>query len=181
MLGVAQSGQDHLRLIAACSGRIMPLGSLRVVMKHLKTIRTAVGTLVLVGLGAIAVDVTPRANAGEADDLQAMIDRARRNVSDLQRIDEQRVSAEEAAILSTWLDEAWRLRSEKQFDTVRVVLDRCDSQADMIREQITAGQLSAQALAEETALEASKKHIDELKEAIVAAKQKKSTLEAVSK
>lgn len=123
----------------------------------------------------------PNANAGEADDLQAMIDRARRNVTDLQRIDERKVSVEESAILATWLDEAWRLRSEKQFDTVRVVLDRCDSQADMIREQITAGQLNAQALAEETALEAAKKHIQELTQAIAAAKQKKASLEAVSK
>lgn len=138
------------------------------------------GTVALIGLLAVVGGICPHVNAGEADDLQAMIDRARRNVSDLQRIDEQKVAVEDSAILTTWLDEAWRLRSEKQFDTVRVVLDRCDSQADMIREQITAGQLTAQALAEETALEASKKHIEELKQAIAAAKQKKAALEVVS-
>jgi hypothetical protein len=150
-------------------------------MNILRRKHPALGAVGLCGLLAVVGGFGPHANAGEADDLQAMIDRARRNVSDLQRIDEQRVSVEESAILSTWLDEAWRLRSEKQFDTVRVVLDRCDSQADMIREQITAGQLTAQALAEETALEASKKHIEELKEAISSAKQKKASLEGASK
>ncbi|MDX2022099.1 MAG: hypothetical protein SF187_17815 [Deltaproteobacteria bacterium] len=148
-------------------------------MKKLNNIRKA-----WTGLGGfclLLVALAPFAWGGEADDLQAMIDRARRNVSDLQRIDEQRVAAEEIAVLSTWLDEAWRLRSEKQYDTVRQVLDRCDAQADMIREQITAGQLTAAAQKEEALLEASRKHVEELKQAIAAARQKKAQLEVMSK
>lgn len=150
-------------------------------MNILRRKHPALAGVQLLGLLAVVGNFCPTANAGEADDLQAMIDRARRNVSDLQRIDDHKVSVEDSAVLSTWLDEAWRLRSEKQFDTVRVVLDRCDSQADMIREQITAGQLTAQALAEETLLEASKKNIDGLTQEIASAKQKKAALEAVSK
>lgn len=148
-------------------------------MKKLRNIRKAwpwLGALCLLVLA-----LAPLAWGGEADDLQAMIDRARRNVTDLQRIDEQRVAAEDIAVLSTWLDEAWRLRSEKQYDTVRQVLDRCDAQADMIREQITAGQLTAQAQKEESILDASRKHVEELKQAIAAAKLKKAQLEVVSK
>ena len=96
---------------------------------------------------------SPSAWAGEADDLQDFIDL-------LRRIDDHKVAVEEVAILSTWLDEAWRLRAEKQFDTVRRVLDRCQSQADMIREQITAGQLALQARQEEAGLDAARKHVD---------------------
>lgn len=124
---------------------------------------------------------SPSAWAGEADDLQDFIDLLRRNVTDLQRIDDHKVAVEEVAILSTWLDEAWRLRAEKQFDTVRRVLDRCQSQADMIREQITAGQLALQARQEEAGLDAARKHVDELKQSIAAAKQKKAVLEGASK
>jgi hypothetical protein len=148
-------------------------------MKKLNNIRTAWPWMG--GLCFLLFALAPLAWGGEADDLQAMIDRARRNVTDLQRIDEQRVAAEDIAVLSTWLDEAWRLRAEKQYDTVRQVLDRCDAQADMIREQITAGQLAAQAQKEESALEASRKHVEELKQAIAAAKHKKAQLEIRSK
>ena len=136
----------------------------------------AVALALFIGLSA-----PPSAWAGEADDLQDFIDLLRRNVTDLQRIDEQKVAVEEVAILSTWLDEAWRLRAEKQFDTVRRVLDRCQSQADMIREQITAGQLALQARQEEAGLDASRKHIDDLKQAIAAAKLKKAMFGGASK
>ncbi len=141
-------------------------------------------TLGWIGALALAAGASPvgqLAMAGEADDLQSMIDRSRRNSTDLQRMDEQRLAAEEVAVMNTWLDEAWRLRSEKNYDKVREVLDRCDAQADMIREQITAGQLMAQARQEETALAATQQRIEELKVAIDEAKQKKAKLEVTSK
>ena len=121
------------------------------------------------------------AMAGEADDLQTMIDRSRRNATDLQRLDEKRIAAEEIAVMTTWLDEAWRLRSEKNFDKVREVLDRCDAQADMIREHITAGQVMEQAQQEEAGLAATNQRIDELRLAIDQAKQRKAVLEATTK
>ncbi|MCG5054409.1 MAG: hypothetical protein KA712_15710 [Myxococcales bacterium] len=124
---------------------------------------------------------TPAARAGEADDLQVMIDRSRRNVSDLQRIDEQRVASEELAVFSTWLDEAWRLRAEKQYDRVREVLDRGDAQADMIREVITAGQLAEQARQEESALASTRARIVELTQTIETLKKRKAALEATTR
>ena len=85
------------------------------------------------------------ARAGEADDLQAMIDRARNGVADLERLDDKGATRDEAAVLRSWLDEAWRLRSEHKYDDVRIVLDRCDAQAEMIRQKIQASKLLAQA------------------------------------
>jgi hypothetical protein len=101
------------------------------------------GTLLLVGLTASG------AHAGEADDLQVMIDRARNGVTDLERLDERSATREDAALLRLWLDEAWRLRSEQKYDEVRLVLDRCDAQAAMIREKIQAAKLLAQAAEKE--------------------------------
>lgn len=109
------------------------------------TLRRLALCLALVG-GAAGV-----AHAGEADDLQIMIERARRGAEDLKRLDDQRAVGDEVTLLNVWLDEAWRLRSEQKYDEVRVVLDRTDAQADMIRERITAAKLSAEAAAKETA------------------------------
>lgn len=143
--------------------------------------RRTLGWISALGLVTGAGPLGLQAVAGEADDLQTMIDRSRRNASDLQRLDEQRVAAEEIAVMNTWLDEAWRLRSEKNYDKVREVLDRADAQADMIREHITAGQLMEQARQEEAALAATRQRIEELKLAIDEAKQKKAALEALAK
>ena len=63
--------------------------------------------------------VVPTARAGEADDLQSMIDRARQGASDLERLDERAATREEITLLRVWLDEAWRLRSEQKYDEVR--------------------------------------------------------------
>lgn len=143
--------------------------------------RRTLGWTFAFGVAASVSPLAQQAMAGEADDLQTMIDRSRRNATDLQKLDEQRLAAEEIAVMNTWLDEAWRLRSEKKYDKVREVLDRCDAQADMIREHITAGQLMEQARQEEAGLAATKKRIEELRVAIDEAKQKKAGLEAMAK
>jgi hypothetical protein len=133
------------------------------------------GTLLLVGLTASSV------HAGEADDLQVMIDRARNGVTDLERLDERSATREDAALLRLWLDEAWRLRSEQKYDEVRLVLDRCDAQAAMIREKIQAAKLLAQAADKEETLRRLRDNIDKTRRSIQQAQMQKIGLEARSK
>jgi hypothetical protein len=134
-----------------------------------------VGALLLGGLAAREL------RAGEADDLQAMIDRARNGVTDLERLDERSATREDAALLRLWLDEAWRLRSEQKYDEVRLVLDRCDAQAAMIREKIQAAKLMAQAAEKEESLRRLKDNIEKTRRAIQQAQMQKIGLEARSK
>jgi hypothetical protein len=133
------------------------------------------GTLMVAGLGSRP------ARAGEADDLQVMIDRARNGVTDLERLDERSAAREDAALLRQWLDEAWRLRSEQKYDEVRIVLDRCDAQSEMIRQKIQAAKLSAQAAEREENLRRLRDNIDKTRRAIQQAQIQKAGLEARSK
>lgn len=119
--------------------------------------------------------------AGEADDLQAMIDRARNGVTDLERLDERGAAREDASVLRLWLDEAWRLRSEQKYDEVRIVLDRCDAQAEMIRQKIQASKLSAQAAQREESLKRLRDNIEKTRRAIQQAQLTKAGLEGRSK
>lgn len=131
--------------------------------------------------GGLLLGLSLSAHAGEADDLQVMIDRARNGVTDLERLDERSVTRDEATLLRVWLDEAWRLRSEQKYDDVRVVLDRCDAQAEMIRQKIQAAKLVAQANEREEALHKLKDSIDKNRRAIQQATIQKATLEAKAK
>jgi hypothetical protein len=119
--------------------------------------------------------------AGEADDLQAMIDRAKNGVEDLERLDEKGVATEDATVLRMWLEEAWRLRSEQKYDDVRIVLDRGDAQAEMIRQKIQAAKLAAQAADREQKLAALKADIEKTRKAIDQARIQKAALEAKTK
>ncbi len=116
--------------------------------------------------------------AGEADDLQNMIDRARQGAKDLEALDEHKAVTDEITFLRVWLDEAWKQRSQQHYDEVRAVLDRCDAQADMVRQRIVASQLSAQAAEREKALKRTRAKIDETKKAIEAATIQKAALGA---
>jgi hypothetical protein len=135
----------------------------------------AIAAILLGCLTAAAV------RAGEADDLQAMIDRARNGVTDLERLDERSATREDASLLRLWLDEAWRLRSEQKYDEVRLVLDRCDAQAAMIREKIQAAKLLAQAAEKEETLRRLRDNIDKTRRSIQQAQMQKIGLEARSK
>ncbi len=117
------------------------------------------------------------AQAGEADDLQVMIDRARNGVTDLERLDEKGAARDDAQVLRSWLDEAWRLRSEQKYDDVRIVLDRCDSQAEMIRQRIQASKLVAQAAEREDKVAKLRAEIEALRKAIAEGRQQKAALE----
>jgi hypothetical protein len=132
-------------------------------------------------LFVLALLVAPVARAGEADDLQAMIDRARNGVTDLERLDERGAAREDAAVLRRWLEEAWGLRSEQKYDEVRIVLDRCDAQAEMIRQKILASKVVAQALDREESLRKLRDSIEKTRRAIQQATIQKAALEARGK
>jgi hypothetical protein len=135
----------------------------------------SVGFLIITGL-AVAT-----ASAGEADDLQVMIDRARNSVPDLERQDDRGATRDETTVLRVWLDEAWRLRSEQRYDEVRVVLDRCEAQAALIREKIQASKVMARAGEREDDLKRLRDNIEKTKRAIQQATLAKAALEARSK
>jgi outer membrane murein-binding lipoprotein Lpp len=128
--------------------------------------------------GAVLWLAPGRAVAGEADDLQAMIDRARNGVTDLERLDEKGAARDEVAVLRSWLDESWRLRSEHKYDDVRIVLDRCDAQAEMIRQKIQASKLMAQAAEREEKVAHQRADNEKTRKAIEQARLAKAALEA---
>ena len=131
---------------------------------------------------AVVLLVAPRAaHAGEADDLQRMIDGARRGADDLERLDERRAVREDLTLLRVWLDSAWRLRSDQKYDEVRVVLDRCQAQADMIRERLKATKLNAEAEQKEAELKRVLGEIAKVREALHAAALKRASLEGKAK
>ncbi len=121
------------------------------------------------------------ATAGEADDLQRMIDQERSSTNDLERLDERRAAQEEVTIMRVWLDEAWRQRSEQNYDEVREVLQRCDAQAEMIRQKILAAKASAQAAEKEAGVKVARSKIEKLKQQIQQATIEKARLEARGK
>jgi hypothetical protein len=128
-----------------------------------------------------ALLVSGRAFAGEADDLQRMIDTARQGAKDLSGLDEQRAARDELTLMNVWLDAAWRMRSEQKYDEVREVLDRCQAQAEMIRQKIVAAKASAEAAKREAEVRRIRAEIAKTKEAIHAATLQKAALEARTK
>jgi hypothetical protein len=92
-----------------------------------------------------SLSIPALARAGEADDLQRIIEDSRQTANDLERLDERKTAGTDLTVLRMWLDQAWSLRSQDKYDDVHTVTDRCRAQADMIREKITASKLAAQA------------------------------------
>jgi hypothetical protein len=132
----------------------------------------------VLGLALMCALPAATARAGEADDLQVMIDRARNGVADLERLDEQSSTKEETTTLRGWLDEAWRFRADQKYDEVRIVLDRCEAQAEMVRQKIEAARLSSQAKQKEEGLRKVRDNIEKTKKSIQEAMLKKAGLEA---
>jgi hypothetical protein len=131
---------------------------------------TILGAVVLLGSSSMAV-------AGEADDLQRMIDTAKQAANDLERLDEQKSVREEITLMRVWLDSAWRLRSEQKYDETRVVLDRCQAQGDMIRQKIVASKASADAARKEDEVRKLRDKIAKTKQAIQDVTLQKAALE----
>jgi hypothetical protein len=117
------------------------------------------------------------AAAGEEDDLQAQIETQRSGVSDLDRLDEARTTTEEITMLRTWLDEAWSLRSKHEYDLVREVLDRCRSQAELIRQKTSAAKLRVQVQKREATVRDLRAKIDATRKALLDTQIKKKALE----
>jgi hypothetical protein len=132
----------------------------------------------MLGLAVLIVVPATAVRAGEADDLQVMIDRARNGIADLERLDDRGATRDETQMLRSWLDEAWRFRADQKYDEVRIVLDRCEAQTEMIRQKIEAARLAAIAKQKEEALRRVRDNIDKTKKAIQDAMLKKAGLEA---
>ena len=126
-------------------------------------------------LAFLAVPVMAR--AGEADDLQRQIDYLKQTTSDLERQDDQKAVSTEVTMMKSWLDNAWTLRSQEKYEEVRIVLDRCEAQANMIRQQLTAAKLSAQASAKEDEVKRARNQLSRTKKALENAKIQKARLE----
>jgi hypothetical protein len=115
--------------------------------------------------------------AGEADDLQRQIEYLKQTSNDLERQDEQKAVNADVIIMRSWLDTAWNLRSLEKYDDVRGILDRCEAQANMIRQRITAAKLAAQAELKENELKRSRTRLESTKKAVENAKIQKARLE----
>jgi hypothetical protein len=135
---------------------------------------------ILLGL-ALVLTPGPAARAGEADDLQRMIEVARQGADYLTRLDEHQAVRDELALLDEWLKGAWRLRAQQKYDEVRVVLDRVQAQSDMIREKITAAQLDHEASKREAELRRIRDEIAKTKQALQTATLQKAALEGRTK
>jgi hypothetical protein len=114
--------------------------------------------------------------AGEADDLQRMIDTAKEAANDLERTDDQKAAREDITLHRVWTDAAWRLRSDQKYDEVRVVLDRCQAQRDMIRQRISAAKAVAEATRKEADVRRMRERVAKIRDAIQAATLQKAAL-----
>lgn len=126
-------------------------------------------------LAFLAVPVVAR--AGEADDLQRQIDYLKQTKNDLERQDDQKAVTEDLAFMGAWLDNAWTLRSQEKYEEVRIVLDRCEAQANMVRQKLNASKLSAQAAAKEDEVKRARSQLARTKKALENAKIQKARLE----
>jgi len=126
----------------------------------------------------LAILAGPRvASAGEADDLQRQIDYLKQTTSDLERMDDQKAVSTDVTMMRSWLDTAWTLRSQEKYDEVHVILDRCDAQANMVRQRLTAAKLAAQASVKEDEVKRAKNQLARTKKALDNAKISKARLE----
>jgi hypothetical protein len=117
------------------------------------------------------------APAGEADDLHQQIDQFKQSTSALERQDEQKAVAAEIATMRAWLDSAWTLRSQEKFDEVRIVLDRCNLQADLIRQRLALAKLLALAATKEDEVKRARNQLARTHKAIENAKIQRARLE----
>jgi len=123
----------------------------------------------------------PALASQEAEDLKRQIESQRAAVSDLDRLDERRTVTDEITLLRSWLDEAWSQYSKEEWKRVREVVDRCIAQAELIRQKITAGKMTAYASDREAAVRAMRDKIEKTKKALLDAQSTKKALEMTSK
>jgi hypothetical protein len=117
------------------------------------------------------------ARAGEADDLQRQIDYLKQTTNDLERQDDQKAVTTDVTMMRAWLDNAWTLRSQEKYEEVRIVLDRCEAQANMVRQRLTAAKLAAQAATKEDEVKRAQNQLARTKKALENAKIQKARME----
>jgi hypothetical protein len=134
------------------------------------------------GVMALLLLVAGQAFAGqEAEDLKRQIESQRAAVSDLDRLDDRHLVTDEITLLKSWLDEAWQQYSKEEWKRVREVVDRCIAQAELIRQKLTAGKMTAYANDRESAVRTTREKIERTKKALLDAQSTKKALEMNSK
>lgn len=131
--------------------------------------------------GLVLAPAAARAGSAEASDLKRQIDSQRAAVSDLERLDELHKVTGETTLLRSWLDEADAQHAKEKWDEVRLVLDRCVSQAELIRQKTLATKLSQRAEERERAAQASRDKLEATKKALAEAQTNKKALEMNAK
>jgi hypothetical protein len=121
------------------------------------------------------------ANKAEAGDLRRQIDSQRAAVADLERLDDTHKTQGEAALLRACLDEADAQHAREQWDKVRLTLDRCVAQAELIRQKTVAFRIGAQADDRERAARMSKEKLERTKKELADAQTTKKALEMNNK
>jgi hypothetical protein len=117
----------------------------------------------------------------EGDDLKRQIESQRAAVSDLERLDDRRMVTDEITNLRSWLDEAWAQYSKEEYKRVREVVDRCIAQAELIRQKITAGKMTAYANDREGQVRTTREKIERTKKSLLDAQSTKKALEMTAK
>ena len=134
------------------------------------------------GVMALLLLLGGQAFAGqEAEDLKRQIESQRAAVTDLERLDDRHMVTDEITLLKSWLDEAWQQYSKEEWKRVREVVDRCIAQAELIRDRITAGKMTAYANDREAAVRSTRERIERTKKALLDAQSTKKALEMTSK
>lgn len=134
------------------------------------------------GVMALLLLLSSSAFAGqEAEDLKRQIESQRAAVSDLERLDDRHLVTDDITLLKSWLDEAWQQYSKEEWKRVREVVDRCIAQAELIRDRITAGKMTAYANDREAAVRSTREKIERTKKALLDAQSTKKALEMNSK
>lgn len=140
-------------------------------MTSLRVAAAALGLLLIMGA------TRSNAWADEEDDIQRQIDVQKSGVADLEHLDRQHAATSEIQRLRDWLGQAWDLRNKHEPDDAREVLERCVSQAELVRQVITAAQLKAQVSEREAKLTATKNETEKKKKALLDAQVKKRALD----
>ncbi len=142
---------------------------------------TATALCIAASLAGGPLTRVAHAGKAEASDLKRQIDSQRAAISDLERVDDGRRASGEVALLRSWLDEADALHAKESWDKVRIALDRCIAQAELIRQKTLSGKLTAQAEEREKAAAASKDKLEHTKKQLADAQVNKKALEMNAK
>lgn len=117
------------------------------------------------------------ARADEEDDLQRQVDTQKAGVPDLEHLDSRRAATADIQRLKEWIALAWDLRNKHDPDGAREVLDRCLSQAELIRQIIAASHVKADLAAREAKLQQTRQQIERSKQELRESQAKKKSLE----